>query len=221
MTSSLVERLLMLDTSAVSDALDRLQIRGAVICLTALSAPKRIGGEVITVQLRRMNGEKPLRHLCTAAVDASGPGRVIVVAHNGCVDAAGWGGILSLGAAVRKAEGVIIDGACRDLDESRELGLPVYGRAAVPVTARGRIVETGWNEPVQIDGINVSPGDLVIADASGVVFIPKDRAAEAIGMGEQIVAREKAMTEAVRKGLSLVDVMDTKYEHMLKEKAAS
>lgn len=211
----LVPRLAALDTSAVSDALDRLQLRGAVTSLKALSVPKRIAGRAITVQLGKANGQAATRHLCTAAVDASGPGSVIVIAHNARTDVAGWGGILSLGAMLRRTEGVVIDGACRDLDESRELGLPVYGRAAVPVTARGRIVETAWNEPVQFDGLTVAPGDLVIADGSGVVFVPLGRAEEVISIAEEVCAREREMAEATRSGKSMAEVMGAKYERML------
>jgi 4-hydroxy-4-methyl-2-oxoglutarate aldolase len=220
MSVNLVERLRKLDTSAVSDALDRLGLPGAVISLRALAKPQRIAGVAITVQLDRAGDKAPPRHLCTAAVDSCGPNTVIVIAHNGRTDVAGWGGILSLGAVTRKVEGVVIDGACRDLDESRELGLALYGRAAVPVTARGRIVETGWNEPVQIDGCTVCPGDLVIADASGVVFVPTARAAEVLEVAEQVAARERAMTEAVRAGKPLVEVMGMKYEAMLQPKEA-
>jgi 4-hydroxy-4-methyl-2-oxoglutarate aldolase len=216
---SLIERFKKLDTGAVSDALDRLELRGAVASLRALSEPKRIAGIAITVQLDRDNGTAARRHLCTAAVDASGPGNVIVIAHNGRTDVAGWGGILSLGAVERKVEGVVIDGACRDLDESRDLKLPLYGRAAVPVTARGRIVETAWNEPVMIDGCKVSPGDLVIADASGVVFVPRESAAEVIEIAEQVMMRERAMSDAVRAGKPMVEVMGAKYETMLQKKA--
>lgn len=213
---SLVKRLAALDTPAVSDALDRLQLRGAVISLQALSVAKRIAGRAITVQLGKANGQAATRHLCTAAVDASGPGSIIVIAHNGRTDVAGWGGILSLGAALRKTEGVIIDGACRDLDESRELGLAIYGRAAVPITARGRIIETAWNEPIEFDGIEVAPGDLVIADASGVVFVPSARAEEVISIAEEVCAREREMAEATRSGKSMAEVMGAKYERMLK-----
>lgn len=220
MEEGLVERLRKLDTSAVSDALDRLQLPGAISSLTALSQTRRIAGVAITVQLNSANGTAAPRHLCTAAVDASGPGKVIVIAHNGRTDVAGWGGILSLGAVFRKAEGVVIDGACRDLDESRELGLALYGRKSVPVTARGRIIETGWNEPVQMDGCKVAPGDLVIADGSGVVFIPRSRAEEIIEIAETVVAREQAMTVAVRAGKPLVEVMGMKYENMLKDRAS-
>ena len=66
-----------------------------------------------------------------------------------------WGGILSQAASLRKLEGVVVDGACRDVPEALEVGLAVYARGPVAVTARGRVVEQSWGEPVQIVGTTV------------------------------------------------------------------
>jgi regulator of RNase E activity RraA len=219
LTTTLVERLRALDTPAVSDALDRMNRSGVVTCLSAVSVAKRIAGRAVTVQLGPAQQQNSSRHLCTAAVDASGPDDIIVIAHGGRTDVAGWGGILSLGAVSRKIGGIVIDGACRDTDESRELGLPVYARASVPITARGRIVEQFWNEPVRIAEVTVAPGDLVIADASGVVFIPIDLAEKIIGIAEEIAARERAMASAVRSGRLMAEVMGAQYETMLTNKS--
>jgi regulator of RNase E activity RraA len=150
-------------------------------------------------------------------VDAAGPGSIIVIAHNGRVDVAGWGGILSRGASRNAVEGVVIDGACRDLDESRQFGLTVFARAAVPRTARGRIVERAWNIPITVAGVAVSPGDLVIADASGVVFIPVDRAEEIVASAERIARREALMMAEVDRGRPMGAVMGADYEAMLDE----
>jgi 4-hydroxy-4-methyl-2-oxoglutarate aldolase len=211
---SLIERLRKLDTCVVSDALDQLKLPGTVIGLRAVSVPRRIAGRAVTVQLTKANGQEPSRHLCTAAVDASGPGDVIVVAHEGRIDVAGWGGILSLGATTREIEGVVVDGACRDIDESTELALPVYARATVPVTARGRIVEKSWNEPIKVDGVTVAPGDLVVADGSGVVFVAAGQAEAVVGVAETIARREAAMAKAVRAGQPLTEVMNRSYEQL-------
>jgi len=209
-----IHRLRRLDTCAVSDAMDQLKIRGAVTGLRAVSVMRRIAGRVVTVELAKANGTKPKRHLCTAAVDASGRGDVIVVAHGGRLDVAGWGGILSLGAWRRAIEGVVIDGACRDVDESVELDLPIYARATVPITARGRVVETSWNEPIRVGGLTVCPGDLVLADGSGVVFLPAAHAQAILDIAEQIDAREAAMAAAVRAGKPLAEVMNSSYEDL-------
>ncbi len=151
-------------------------------------------------------------------MDASGPGDIIVVANEGRRDAAGWGGTLSLGATVRGIEGVVIDGACRDIDEAIDHDFAVYATYAVPLTARGRILETGWNEPVPFGGITVSPGDLVIADGSGVAFIPAGRAEEVLTVAEEIVEREKAMAEAVRDRRPMAEIMGANYEKLLERR---
>lgn len=214
--SALIDRLAKLDACAVSDALDRAGRKGVALGLRALSADKRIVGEAVTVQLGPDDGRASKRHLCTAAVEAGGPGKVIVVAHNGRTDVAGWGGLLSLGATVRGVEGVVIDGVCRDLDESREFGLPVYGIGSVPTTARGRVIETDFETPVSVCGIAVAPGDLVIADASGVVFIPADMAEEIVTAAETIAQRERLMAADLRSGKPISQVMGSTYETMLK-----
>lgn len=214
MSDALVERLRLCDTCAVSDALDRLGLPGAALGLSAASTDKRIVGRAVTVKIAPAGDQPAPRHLCTAAVEASGPGRIIVIAHNARTDVAAWGGLLSLGAVTRGAEGVVIDGACRDLDESRAYGLPVYARAAVPLTARGRVQEIDWNCPVEISGVAVAPDDLVIADASGVVFVPQASAESVLDLAEEIVARERAMADDIKKGAPISQVMGAKYETM-------
>lgn len=214
MSDPILERLGALDSCAVSDALDRLKLSGVAVGLRALSGDRRIRGRAVTVALGPADDTPSPRHLCTAAIDASGPGAVIVIAHNGRTDVAGWGGILSYGAVSRQAEGVVIDGACRDLDESRAYGLAIYGLAAVPVSARTRIVERDWNCPVVIGGVAVAPGDLVLADGSGVVFVPQQRAREVVALAEDIARREAAMTEAIRSGAPMTTVMGRSYETM-------
>lgn len=216
MSNQLITRLRALDACAVSDALDALGLLGAVPGLRALSTNQRIVGAAITVQLGPVDGGVSKRHLCTAAVEAGGAGDIIVISH-GREDVAGWGGILSLGAKLKGIEGVVIDGACRDLDESREFELPIYAKASTPRTARGRIVEKAWNVPVSVEGIAVAPGDLVIADASGVVFVPQARAQEVLTRAERIAAREKLMQQDLRRGHSIADVMGADYESMLDE----
>jgi regulator of RNase E activity RraA len=211
-----VARLGKLDSCAVSDALDRLALKGAVLGVGPLWPCGRIVGRCVTVKIKPAGLEKSKQHLCTAAIAAAAPTDVIVVDNGGRIDVAAWGGLLSLAAQVKKLGGVIVDGACRDVDESRELKFPVYGRAAVQVTARGRIMQQSFNEEIAFAGVQVHPGDLVIADGSGVVFIPRAKEAEVIAQAEALARREAAMAEAIRSGRSIVEVMETMgYETML------
>ena len=87
------------------------------------------------------------------------------------IDAACWRGNLSLGAKLRQVAGVIVDGPARDIDEAREYDFPVFARTATSRTARGRIVEAATNAAITVGDVTVHPGDFVVADGSGVVFI--------------------------------------------------
>jgi 4-hydroxy-4-methyl-2-oxoglutarate aldolase len=214
--TDLQQRLLAMDTPSLSDALDKLGLPGAVTGLSPMTVRRRIAGIVQTVRLGPAKEGLPKRHLGAAAIMASAKGDVIVVQH-GRDDVSGWGGLLCRGALARGVSGVIIDGGFRDIDEAVELGLPIYGRAAVPVTARGRVAEHGWNEPITVAGVAVSPGDLVLADGSGVVFVPKDRAEEVIGTAEDIMRREALMAKDIEAGMPIGDVLGANYEDMLKK----
>ena len=214
-----VERLRALDSCAVSDALDRHGVRGVVTGPHPLAAAGTIAGRAVTVLLGPPDpagtaSAGPPRHLGAAAVDASGPGEVIVVAHHGRTDCAGWGGLLSRAAARRGIAGVVVDGAARDLAEARQLGFAVYAMVEVPTTARGRAVEHAWGGPVDLAGIPVAPGDLVLADAGGTVVIPAAMADDVLATAERIAATEAAMAAAIDAGTPVSAVMGRSYEEL-------
>lgn len=218
MTSAdVVPKLRQLDACAVSDALDALGLPGATVGIRPLWGHPRLAGRVVTVRLVEARGAtQPGRHLGTAAVEAAQPGDVIVIEHRGPADAAGWGGILSLAAQMATVAGVIVDGACRDVDEARELGFPLFGRTATAMTARGRLREESFGEPITVAGVRVTPGDYVVADSSAVVFVGAETLEAVIGRAEQIAARERQMAEAVRAGRRVSEVMGASYETMLR-----
>jgi regulator of RNase E activity RraA len=210
------ERLLRLDTGAVSDALDRLGFPGVVSGIACLTGSHRVAGRVVTVKLVAADGRTSKQHLATGAIEASGRGEVLVIEHRSGEECAGWGGILSRAAKARGLAGTIVDGMVRDVDEGREIGYPVFARGATPRTARGRVIEEGWNVPVEIGGVEVRPGDLVLADGSGVVFLPKDRVEDILLAAEEIAAKERAMTAAIEAGTPVSRVMGGEYEGMLR-----
>jgi 4-hydroxy-4-methyl-2-oxoglutarate aldolase len=217
---NLTARLAALDTCAVSDALDKLGLPGAVIGIAALTGPAKVAGRVVTTKLGAPLPGLPKRHLGAGAVMAAKPGDIIVVEHRGRIDVSGWGGLLSRGAVRRGAAAVLVDGACRDIDESRALGLPVFARAAVPVTARGRVAEHSCQEPITFGAVAVKPGDLVIADGSGIVFVDQTRAEDILATAEDIHAREQRMAAAIDAGRAIGEVMSADYEDMLKRQEA-
>src|SRR4029077_17104982 len=195
----LVARLGQLDSCAVSDALDKLGLKGAVAGIHRLSTDRRISGRVVTVRLVAADGGPPAsRHLATAAIEAAQPGDVIVIEQRTGIDAAGWGGNLSLGATLRRVAGVIVDGPTRDVDEARRYDFPVFARDHTSRTARGRIVETGTNVPISVGDVPVSPGDYVVADGSAVVFVAQSEIARVLDAAEEIATRESVMVDQLR-----------------------
>jgi 4-hydroxy-4-methyl-2-oxoglutarate aldolase len=218
MTDSHLQRLRRLDCCAVSDALDKLKLPGAVTGLPQRSGEGRIAGRAVTVKLG--TGEPPPgppKHLGCTAIEAAGPDSIIVVEQRSGVEAGSWGGLLSLGAKVRGVAGVVADGPVRDIDEAIGYDFPVFSRALTSFTARGRVVEQGTGVPVQIGAVTVNAGDYVVADRSAVIFIAAADIERVLDVGEQIVAKEAAMAKAILAGTPIGQVMGGHYEHMLKE----
>jgi regulator of RNase E activity RraA len=213
----IVQRLRKLDSSAVSDALDRLKLGNTVVSIPQLSGEGRVAGRIITVKLGLGEGPQgPPRHLCTAAIEAGGPDNVIVVEQRSGADAAGWGGLLSLGAKLRKIAGMVCDGPVRDVDASKDYGFPVFARKVTAKTARGRIVELGTDVPVFLENLRVNPGDYLVADKSAVIVIAAADILPVLEAAEAIAAKEDAMAKALLEGQSVGKVMGGDYENMLK-----
>jgi regulator of RNase E activity RraA len=211
-----VARLEKLDACAVSDALDTLALPGAQSGLPRRSTRKRIAGTVQTVKLHAQapeGGSK--RHLGTAAIEAADEFTVIVVEQRTGIDCAGWGGELANAAQSKGVRGVIMEGPARDVDEYEEIGFPVFSRHTTARTARGRIWEQAFGVPVQVGDISVNPGDYVIADGSGVVFVPAGRIEDVLKIAEKIAEKERLMTRDVLVGKPVSEVMGTNYENML------
>jgi 4-hydroxy-4-methyl-2-oxoglutarate aldolase len=216
--TDIAARLSRLDACAVSDALDKLGLPGAVSGLQRMSSTRRISGRVITVRMEKDDGRPAAsRHLGTTAIELAEPGDVIVMEQRTGIDAACWGGNLSLGAKLRQVAGVIVEGPARDIDEAREYDFPLFARSATSRTARGRIVETGTNVPITVGDVAVNPGDLVVADASAVVFIAAAALDRVLEAAEAIATRERAMVAALREGTPISQVMGRNYETMLKK----
>jgi 4-hydroxy-4-methyl-2-oxoglutarate aldolase len=209
------------DTCVVSDALDRLGLFGVLTGLEPKTVSRRFAGRAVTVQLGMPGPDVPAsRHLATAALEASRPGDVIVVANGRRLDCAAWGGLLSQAAVRHGVSGVVVDGALRDVDEAAQLGLPVHARGVTPRTARGRAVEVAWGKPVMIGTCRVATGDWILADGSGVLVVPVEQLDEVVRVARELAAREQAMGAAIRAGRPVSAVMGGAYETLLSSPAA-
>ena len=119
-------------------------------------------------------------------------------------------------AALRGIGGVVTDGACRDVDEARELKFPVFSRSPAVRTARARIHEQAVGSPIVVGGISVAPGDLVVADGSGVVIVAADQIAAVLDVAEGLALKEADMKKRLNDGVAVDEVLGASYEHLLR-----
>lgn len=210
---AIAERLRVLDSCAIADALDALGLPGAVVGLRGVTLPDAaICGRVRTVEAGPRIEGGAQAHIAAALVDVAEPGDVIVIANQGRLDVSCWGGLLGKAAIRRGVSGVIVDGAFRDVQENADLGLPVFARAPVAVSARGRIVQRSMDDRITVAGVEVDSGDWVVADRSGIAFVRGIDVERVVLFAEKIVSREAAMLQAVTDGQPVAAVMhDSKF----------
>lgn len=202
-----------LSTTNVSDAMDALGYHGATYGIRPMMPDwGKVVGLAVTVKMTASGLTKGKTHLGIKAIEAANKGDVIIIDNGGRIDTSCWGGILANGAQMKGVSGVVIDGACRDLDDCVEIGFPVYARGTVVATARGRVMEESTNVMIQFGGVQVRPGDVVMGDRSGVVIVPIEIAEAVLDKAEELWQKEEDMIAEIRAGASALEV-DTKYNY--------
>jgi regulator of RNase E activity RraA len=173
-------------SSATSDALDALGLRLAVpaAAIPPIGVPRTVVGRAVTLRYlpsRTAPVTERVGALAHRTLFKSGaPGDVAVIAAPASVNASVLGGEALAAARDAGLSGVVVDGAVRDIDELIEIGLPVWAARHTLVTGRGRLDAVEINGPVEIAGVQVRAGDVVVADASGIVFVPVERWADVV-----------------------------------------
>ncbi|WXC47900.1 hypothetical protein QX201_007616 [Fusarium graminearum] len=142
MTNDILERLSALETNTISDALDFLELQGATYGLRPLWDCPKIVGRASTILLGpKAEGSPPTVHLITPVIDSiTADDRVLVIA-GGVEGISSWGDIIANASKVEGIRGTIIDGMSRDIDGSRDIGYPVFGRGVTMISARNRLVQ--------------------------------------------------------------------------------
>jgi regulator of RNase E activity RraA len=210
-------RLLALSTTNIADALDALGLKGATCGIRPMwERAAKITGRAVTLKLTAAGLTRGKNHLGVMAIEAAEKGDVIVIDNGGRTDTSCWGGILANGAKVKGVSGIVADGCVRDLDDIMQADFPAYARGTVVATARGRIMEESTNALIQFGGVQVRPGDVILADRSGVVVIPQEELDRVLDKAEEFFVKEEAMVAAILSGKSMLEVDNAfNYEKML------
>ena len=206
---ALVARAAGLATSTLSNALDDAGLHANVMATIKAVAPgMRFAGPALTVRevTGAYGGFTSAEFRVGAMIDAAEAGDVIVVEMGGAACST-WGGMASLAAKLKGIAGLVVDGGVRDLEEMIAFEFPVFARHLVPTTGRTRLKVTALNEPVTLDGVAVAPGDLIVADGTGVVSLPGGRAADIVARAEALQCDDERAAEEIRQGLSFSAAM--------------
>jgi regulator of RNase E activity RraA len=209
----LVARLGRLPTAAISDALDRTGIEGAVPGLAPLSDGFRAAGPAFTVRYSPAGGTGG--GTVGDFLDDVPPGAVIVIDNDGRTDVTVWGGIMTELAAFRGVAGTVINGVCRDVAACLAQDYPLFSRGRFMRTGKDRVRLASVGEPVTLAGIEIHPGALVGADADGVVAVPAAAAEQVIEAAERIERTEAGIVAAARAGSTLRAARDRFGYHTL------
>jgi RraA family protein len=174
-----------------NDLADAMNKAGAVRHINPVYRPiRRCAGPALTVKVPAGGSG-----LIVKAIDIARPGDVIVIDGGEVVNASLWGGKRSAFAVHKRVAGVVIDGAMRDIAETREVDLPVFARAVCPM-AGGSSGGGEVNFPIACGGVVVEPGDIVVADEEGIVVVPQADAHDVYEAWRKIATREaKARTD--------------------------
>lgn len=195
-----VARAARLDTATLSDALDRLGIAGQCYRIKPRSSSSRMAGRAWTLLYGPAG--KPAGTVGDY-IDDVPPGSVIVLDNGGRDNATVWGDILTEIAHRRGIAGTVIDGICRDVALSLDLGYPIYSRDHWMRTGKDRVQVEATGVPVNIGDARVAPGDILRGDADGVLCIPRAHEDAVLDAAEAIEQAEDAIRQAVRGGMRL------------------
>lgn len=139
------------------------------------------------------------------AVDSCNFGDIIIAAASGSTRSGIWGELLSTAALNKGCTGALVHGAIRDIKKMKEINFPVFASSKCIYDSLNRQRVIDMDIPVEIDGVNFSPGDLIICDEDGVVVVPKEVENEVINAAFKKVAAENAVRDEIKKGMKATE----------------
>jgi 4-hydroxy-4-methyl-2-oxoglutarate aldolase len=214
------QRFLAIDTSNIGDVLDKLGLREQGLAPDFFPFPAnagRLAGFAYTIRGQMAPYDETGDALKMQACSGISAGQVSVWSGDGqgiCY----FGELIALGMKERGCTGALVNGGVRDV---RWLGVhhfPTYARYRTPIQSIHRWRVTGWQEPVYLRGatsdrVVVHPGDFILGDEDGVIVVPQARIEEVLEDAERLTAKEQAIRDELRQGLSLDEAL-RKFGHV-------
>lgn len=207
-----------LDTPGVSDAMDKLGLPGQCFGIMPLADYQRVVvGPAFTVKY--VPASTPAGSVGDFLDDVT-PGDVVVIDNGGRTDCTVWGDIMTLYSGLRKIGATVIDGVCRDVGKALADDYPMFTRGRFMRTGKDRVQVDGINVPVSIGQARVCARDIVVADANGVVVVPRARARDVAAAARQIEITEQRIRDELSQGNTLGQARNNLGYHTLQRKSS-
>jgi len=207
--AALLEGFRHVEVASVSDALE--QITGRKMYMSHRMRPifpTKFAGFAVTVLLKKESNHDPNALAgMLSTIDQGAANSVYVMVVEDGADIAGMGGLMGTAMSSRDFSGAVIDGGVRDVAYLQKIGFPVYALGIVPSTSITHYRFAGANIPVVCDGVSVNAGDIVAADADGVVVVPRASAAQALKFAQELDFKEHSMYAVIEKLKSIEEAV--------------
>lgn len=205
-----------LDTPGVSDAMDKLGLHGQALGIMPLeNYRKAVVGPAFTVKY--VPASNPPGTVGDF-IDDVAEGDVVVLDNDGRTDCTVWGDIMTQYAALRGIAGTVIDGVCRDVTKALGDNYPMFSAGRFMRTGKDRVQVEAVNTTVAVGSARVAPRDIVVADANGVVIVPRGRAREVAETARKIEEIESRIREQIAQSKSLGEARAALGYHKLQTK---
>jgi regulator of RNase E activity RraA len=204
-------------TAVISDVFDNLDMEPLALAVdlwpTTGERQRSFAGQAYTVSgIPQEGGQKSDRDKLRA-IDEMPKSSVAVWAANGAQGVCCFGDLLATAMMHRGIAGAVVDGGVRDLSFLRDLDLPMMVAYRTPVQGLGRWKVVGCQEPVSVRGaiaesITINPGDIIVADADGVIAVPAAKADQVADLAAGWGSKDQAARDDIENGMKLLDAMD-------------
>lgn len=205
-----------LDTPGVSDAMDKLGLHGQALGISPLANyTKAVVGPAFTVKY--VPASNPPGTVGDFMDDVAA-GDVVVIDNDGRTDCTVWGDIMTQYAGLRGIAATVIDGVCRDVSKALNDNYPMFSAGRFMRTGKDRVQVESVNTTVAIGTVRVASRDIVVADANGVVIVPRQRARDVAERAHRIEEIETRIRDQIAQGKTLGEARAALGYHKLQSK---